>query len=301
MANNLPLKDRVVLVTGAGRGLGRAFAFTFAEHGARVAVNGRSPEPTAAVVDEIKRRGGQAVAVPGDLVESGVPKQTVDAAHEHFGRLDIVVNNAGGAEVPLTPFVETDPKVRDALIRQNFTTAWDVSAAAWPHMIEAKYGRIIFFSSPITFYGAPGFAHYAAAKGALVGLARTMAVEGVEHGITVNLVNPLANTRETPREDDWSRWYESTFVVDHVAAGVAWLVDERCTATGEIFSIGGTRVARQYISETPGYDAGSALSGSKAVAENFDTVFDGGEPFQFSALREFLGYLGKRYGAPGSS
>jgi NAD(P)-dependent dehydrogenase (short-subunit alcohol dehydrogenase family) len=301
MATNPPLQNRVALVTGAGRGLGRAFAYTLAEHGARVAVNGRSPDPTAAVVEEIQRRGGEAFAVPGDLTASGAPKQIVDEAFEHFGRLDIVVNNAGGAEVPLTPFVETEPAVRDALMRQNFTTAWDVSAAAWPHMVQAKYGRFVFFSSPITFYGAPGFAHYAAAKGAVVGLTRTMAVEGAEHNITVNAVNPLANTRLTPREDEWSQWFESTFLVDHVASAVAWLVDERCTASGEIFSIGGSRVGRQYISETPGYEAGAPLGSSEPIAERFDTVFDGGEPFQFSALSQFLGYLSERYGAPGSS
>jgi NAD(P)-dependent dehydrogenase (short-subunit alcohol dehydrogenase family) len=297
-SDNLSLDGRVALVTGGGRGLGRAFAYTLAALGAQVAVNNRSTDRATAVVEELSRRGGRAVACPGDLESPGVAQGVVDAAIEAFGRLDILVNNAGGFELPQTSFAGTDPQQRDAIMRQNFTTAWDVTAAAWPHLVSAGYGRIVLFGSPIAIYGAPGFAHYAAAKGAVIGLARTLALEGAAHGITVNVINPLANTRMTPGEDDWSRWYESSFTVDHVAAVLAWLVDERFTATGQIFSVGGSRVARVYISETSGYVDEAPLTSAAAVAEHFDAVVDDGRPVEFSSLGEFLGYMGELYGAP---
>jgi NAD(P)-dependent dehydrogenase (short-subunit alcohol dehydrogenase family) len=286
-------------VTGAARGLGRAIAFALASHGAQVAVNSRSPERADAMVQEIVARRGKAVACPGDLETPGVANSVVEAAVKAFGRLDIVVNNAGGMERPQSPFDSTPAEERDILMRQNFTTAWDVTAAAWPHMVSAGYGRIVLFASPIAIYGAPGFAHYAAAKGAVIGLARTTAVEGAEHGITVNVVNPLADTRAERGDNAWSRWYEASFSADHVAAGIAWLVDERCKVTGEIFAIGGRRVARVYLSEATGYVEDAPLANSKPVADNFDTVFNGAPPRQFSTLAEYMGFMGELYGGPG--
>ncbi len=298
-SDNLPLEGRVALVTGGGRGLGRAFAYSLAAHGAQVAVNNRSGERATAVVEEITGRGGRAVALPGDLEAPGVAQQVVDAALDAFGRLDIVVNNAGGFELEHTLFADTEPEQRDAIMRQNFTTAWDVTAAAWPHLVEAGYGRIVMFGSPIAIYGAPGFAHYAAAKGAVICLARTLALEGAANGITVNVINPLANTRLTPGEDDWSRWYESSFTPEHVAAVLSWLVDERFTGTGQIFSVGGSRVARVSITETTGFIEQSPLTSSAVLTDGFDAVVDDGDTMCFASLGEFLGYMGELYGGPG--
>lgn len=295
MTKKLPLEGRVALVTGAGRGLGRAYAYTLARNGAQVAVNSRAPESVALVVDEIERRGGRAIACAGDLEALGVPKGVVDATIEKFGRLDLVVNNAGGSEVPLTPFVATETAHRDRMMRQNFCTAWDVSAAAWPHMVAAGYGRIVMVSSPLAFYGETGFAHYAAAKAAVVGLARTLAVEGAEHGITVNVVNPIANTGGA---DEYSRWPRSTFSVDHVATALTWLVDERCTATGLIFAIGGSRMGRVAISETPGYLGDAQLDDPEQVSDNFEAICDDGSRLEFFRMAELLSYLDRLYGEP---
>jgi NAD(P)-dependent dehydrogenase (short-subunit alcohol dehydrogenase family) len=294
----LSLEGRVALVTGAGRGLGRAYALSLARHGAVVAVNGRSDESVSAVVDEIVRAGGRAVGCAGDLERPGVPDEVVGTAIDEFGRLDIIVNNAGGAEVPFTPFATTAKSHRDGMMQQNFVTAWDVSAAAWPHLVAGGYGRVVLFASPLAFYGAPGAAHYAAAKGALIGLARTMAVEGAEHGITVNVVNPIANTRDV---DAFRRWRDGTFSVNHVATALAWLVHECCTITGEIFSIGGSRVARVSVSETVGYICATGLHDPEDIAANLDAVFDGSHMLEFLTMDELLQYLDQLYAdSPGS-
>jgi NAD(P)-dependent dehydrogenase (short-subunit alcohol dehydrogenase family) len=292
MSDEKPLEGRVALITGAGRGLGRAYAQVLAAHGAEVAVNNRSPESAHSAVAEIVAAGGNAVACAGDLESPGVPAQVVAETISAFGRLDIVVNNAGGAEADNEPFAATTTQAREAVMRQNFATAWDVSQAAWPHLVANGYGRIVLTASPIAVYGAPGFSHYAAAKGAIIGLSQTMSAEGAEHGITVNVLNPLAATSASGMPDnDFSRWYSATFGVDHVAAALAWLVDERCTVTGKIFSLGGRRVAEVAISESAGFLAPGPLADSAGLGDNFDAVFNGGEGQQFGALGEFMGFV----------
>jgi len=235
--SKLPLEGRAALVTGAGRGLGRAYVLALAQHGAAVAVNSRSEESVAAVVSEITRRGGRAIGCAGDLEEQGVPEAVVDATLRAFGHLEVLVNNAGGDTAPSAPFAAIGRAERDAMMRKNFDTAWDVTAAAWAHLAAAGSGRIVLTSSTLAFYGQPGLAHYAAAKGAIVGLARTLAAEGREHGLTVNVLNPIANTGE---RKVFVRWPGSSFPVEHVAAALAWMTSERCTVTGQILSIGGT-------------------------------------------------------------
>lgn len=293
MTDKQPLEGRVAVVTGAGRGLGRAYAKALAASGARVAVNNRSAETAASAVEEIKRTGGYAVECAADLESEGAAQEVIDRTVEAFGRIDIVINNAGGAEAPQTPFAATPPDARDAVMRQNLATTWGVSQAAWPHLVASGSGRILLTSSPLALYGGAGLSHYAAAKGAVLGLARTMAVEGAEHGITVNVLNPLAATAEMP-DDDSSRWYTATFQVEHVAAAVVWLVDERCTVTGEIFSLGGRRVARVAISESAGFVAAAPLTSAESLAADFDAVFsEGGSSRQMTTFDEFMDFVGQ--------
>lgn len=294
MSETPPLTGRVALVTGAGRGLGRAYAITLARLGARVAVNSRSADSVAAVVDAIAQQGGEARACPGDLSEPGVPAAVVAAAVAGFGRLDVVVNNAGGSEVPSVPFAATETVHRDAMMQQNFATAWDVTAAAWPYLEAGGYGRVVLFASPLAFYGQPGLVGYAAAKGALVGLARTLAAEGAEHGITVNVVNPVADTGQSP--DAFSRWPRSRFSVGHVAASLAWLVDERCTVNGEIFSIAGSRVARVSVTENTGYVGAAELEDPEMLGRHFGEVQGDGAEHRFFTMADLVGYLDELYG-----
>ncbi|MBF6619038.1 MAG: SDR family NAD(P)-dependent oxidoreductase [Patulibacter sp.] len=298
MSSRRSLEGRVALVTGAGRGLGRAYARALAARGALVAVNNRSGEPAERVVAEILASGGQAIACVGDLEAPGAAERAVAATVEAYGRIDVLVNNAGGIEGPADGFAGTDASARDAVLRQNFATAWDVTAAAWPHLTAAGYGRVVLCASPIALSGSPGFAHYAAAKAALIGLGRTLAVEGADHGVTVNVLSPVANTQEAEPTDDFRRWYAETFRTDHVAEALAWLVDERCTVTGEILAVGGPRIARIATVEGEGYvDGGSGFS-AESVGAHFDAVLDQAPTLRFPALTDVMAHWQTTHGSP---
>jgi NAD(P)-dependent dehydrogenase (short-subunit alcohol dehydrogenase family) len=286
-------------VTGAGRGLGRAYALALAARGARVAVNNRSPRPAEEVVAEIVRRGGEAVACPGDLEDPTTARQVVAAAADVLGGLDVLVNNAGGAEIPQAPFAETTAEARDGMLRQNFTTAWDVTAAAWSHLADSGAGRIVLCGSPLSLYGTAGFAHYAAAKGALIGLARTLAVEGADHRIAANLILPVADTRREPEDSDFYRWFAANLPVDRVAALVAWLADPRCAVSGEVLSIAGPRVARVSLAQTRGYVAAGDEFTADSIAANWGAVEDAEELLDFDSMAAVMAHWPKAFGPAG--
>lgn len=290
MSSRLPLAGRVALVSGAGRGLGRAYAHALAARGARVAVNNRSGAAADDVVAAIRATGGEAIACVGDLERPGAAEQAVATTLDGFGRLDVVVANAGGIDGPAASFAATTAAERDTVLGRNLTTAWDLTAAAWPHLTAAGYGRVLLCGSPIAFAGAPGFAHYAAAKAALVGLGRTLAVEGASHGVTVNVLHPLADTQPGEPEGDHRRWYADTFRVEHVAAAVSWLVDERCAATGQIVTVGGPRVARVEIAESAGYVGDPAAFSAETVGAHFDDVLREAPSLRFAAITERLAH-----------
>jgi len=298
MGNDRSLEGRVALVTGAGRGLGRAYAYALADRGAKVVVNNRSAAAGDEVVAEIGRRGAEATGAHGDLEDPATARAIVDTAIATYGKLDILINNAGGIDAPLAPFAEMTAADRDACLRQNFTSTWDVTAAAWPHLLDQGYGRVILTASPMSVYGGPGFAHYSAAKSALIGLCRVLVVEAGDKDVKVNVINPVANTRKEPQEGAWNAWFEEAFSVDYVADGVAWLVDERCTATGEIFTLGAARMAQVSITEQRGLIQEIPSFAPEAIGEQFDTVFDGGAPVQFRTITEYLGFYSQLYGAP---
>src|SRR6059058_5823268 len=243
------VQDRVVVVTGAGGGLGREYALTLAKEGASVVVNdlGGSRDGTGAghnmadhVVQEIKDAGGRAVANYDSVAESEGAENIIKTALDEFGKIDGIVSNAGILRDGT--FHKMSFENWDSVLKVHLYGGYNVIRAAWPHFREQSYGRVLVATSTSGLYGNFGQSNYGAAKLGLVGLINTLAIEGVKYGITANAVAPLAATRMTadvaPQE-----------VLDkldpaHVAPAVGYLLSEENHETGSVFVVGGGLVQR---------------------------------------------------------
>jgi NAD(P)-dependent dehydrogenase (short-subunit alcohol dehydrogenase family) len=252
---------RAILITGAGRGLGRIHALLLASRGAKIVVadNGVSQDgadptagPAQTVVAEIKAAGGEAAACTADLSTEEGATAAVQASLDAFGRIDGIIHNASTCP-DLTGADQVLTRDLDILIRINpMAGAWMIRAA-WPHMMKQRYGRIVLTTSA-GFYGSFGTVPYATAKAAYLGMARTLAVEARDHGICVNAISPCARTRMTERFEpsEYTEWFLNKMAPEKVAVAVAYLMSEECQINGETFNIGGGRVARITFAETDG-------------------------------------------------
>lgn len=241
MSQAIRFEDKVVIVTGAGGGLGRAHALLFARHGARVVVNdlggsahGEGANSSAAdrVVAEIREAGGVAVA-NHDSVTNG--DKIVQNALDAFGRVDVVVNNAGILRDK--SFAKMDDADWDLVYRVHVEGAYKVTHAAWPHLREQNYGRVIFTSSTSGIYGNFGQSNYAMAKLGLYGLTRTLALEGRKNNILVNAIAPTGGTRMT--EGLLPPQVFELLKPELVSPLVVYLGSEQCMDTAGLFEVGG--------------------------------------------------------------
>jgi NAD(P)-dependent dehydrogenase (short-subunit alcohol dehydrogenase family) len=263
MSEHLRLDGRVAIVTGAGRGLGRAHAVALAQRGARVVVNdfggsvvgdAPSPGPAAEVVDEIRAMGAEAVADTTDVSDSSGGQTIVDTAFDAYGRIDIIVANAG-ILLPRKPFLETSFAGFEQTWRVHAGGTYGLLRAAWPHLIAQGYGRVITTTSCAGFYGEEGSPEYSSAKGAIAGLTRALALEGAKHGIKVNSVAPAAFTRMAAAgefDDEAITTLRPLLRPELVSPTVVWLAHESCPCTGAFFETGAGRTSRIVTGEPAG-------------------------------------------------
>jgi NAD(P)-dependent dehydrogenase (short-subunit alcohol dehydrogenase family) len=249
---------RVALVTGGGRGLGRSHATFLASRGAMVVVNdtggeldgsGKGDEVADAVVGEIRGAGGEAVADYHDVATHAGAEAAVATTLDAYGKVDIVVNNAGILRDRTMAKVTADDF--DAVVAGHLGSSAYVTRAAWPTMREQEYGRVVFTTSAAGLYGNFGQANYAAAKMALVGLMNTLALEGASKNVKVNTLAPVAATRMTQplMPDDLL----AAMVASYVTPVVAWFCAEECTASGAVVEAGAGHFALVRVMEGAGY------------------------------------------------
>jgi NAD(P)-dependent dehydrogenase (short-subunit alcohol dehydrogenase family) len=268
---------RVAVVTGAGRGIGRAYARLLAARGASVVVNdlgastggsGSDSGPSASVADEIVAAGGTAVADTNDVATVEGASALVDTAVERFGRIDALVNNAGIIRWAGMPEVDADNLEKHLAVHVG--GSFNTARAAWPHMVTQGYGRIVNTTSAGLF-GLPNNTSYAAAKGAVVGLTRSLTTAGAAHDIRVNCIAPGAMTRMAgPGAENAG----PEMSPDLVAPMVALLAHEECPVSGEIYAAGFGRFARIFIAMTPGYVHDGPAPTIEDVADNWAAVND---------------------------
>lgn len=244
MGNEIRYDNRVAIVTGAGAGLGRAYALELAKRGAKVVVNdlggardgsgGGSAGPAAQVVNEIKAQGGIAVANTNNVATVEGGEGIVKTALDAFGKVDILINNAGILRDK--SFLKMEPENWDTVVAVHLRGAYCVTRPAFQVMREKGYGRIIMTSSASGIYGNFGQTNYSAAKMGLVGLMNTLKLEGAKYNVRTNTIAPIAASRLT--EDVMPPEMFQKLKPEFVMPIVLYLVSEECQENGAIYNAG---------------------------------------------------------------
>ena len=285
---------RVIIVTGAGGGLGKSYALEAARRGANVVVNdlGSNVEGTAEgsqnladqVVSEIQAMGGQAIANYADVSSPESAATIAGDAIKAFGRVDALINNAGNMRSDW--FENSTATDFNAVVATHLLGSYNVTKGVWPHMKERGYGRIVFTSSSAGLYGHEMHTAYAAAKAGCVGLLNVLSIEGAEYGIRCNAVMPNAFSRMTDAEEEKMELDESatqqlravtqnSMNPEFTAALTLYLASEACNSTRELYSSCAGRMARVFIGATTGWQGSRTEPGTvEMIAEHIDEIRD---------------------------
>lgn len=250
--SDMLFEGQVAVVTGSGAGMGREHALLLASRGAAVVVNDLAPTAHE-VVDEIIAAGGTATLSAHDVSDPAQAEALIQTAIDTFGGIHIVVSNA--AIIRSVRFIDMDLAAFDRIMKVNAYGAFNVLKAAWPHLVAQNYGRIVAVSSSSAWTSQPEIGHYAASKGAVLGLAKTLAAEGAEFGITVNVLAPGAFTAMAGSQDDPAarQMMETMMPAALVAPVVGWLVRRENELNGQIIEAAAGRAALNFIGSTKGY------------------------------------------------
>lgn len=270
--------DRVAIITGAGGGLGRAYALALAERGAKVVVNdlggdvhgeGGTASAAQQVVDEIVAAGGEAIVDGSDITDEAAVEKMVSTVLDTWGRIDILINNAGilrdksFAKMPREDFAK--------VVEVHLMGTVNCTRAVWPHMAEAGYGRILMTTSTSGIYGNFGQANYGAAKSGVVGLMNVLAIEGAKKNIKVNSIAPTAATRMT--EDLLPKQVLDIMGPETIAPGALFMVSEDAP-TKTILGAGAGVFAVSQIVETRGVYLPEEARTPEVIAERWNEIAD---------------------------
>lgn len=287
----LRFEDRVAVITGGGRGLGRAYAELLAARGAKVVINDTgasivgdeiTENPAEELVNSIKDAGGEAVACIESVATESGGKAIIESAMDNWGRIDILIHNAGNVRYgALDEISHEDFK---AVVDVHMMGAFNVVRPAFPHMKKASYGRVVLTSSIGGLYGNYRCVNYGMSKAGTLGLNNILALEGVEHNIKSNAILPAAVTRMADGLDT-SRY--PPMGPELVAPVVGWLCHESCSVSGEMLISAAGRVARAFVTETEGVFR-PAWS-IEDVAANIDGIRDESKQWTFHPAE--FGYL----------
>lgn len=281
--SELRFDGRVAVITGSGRGLGHEYAKLLASKGAKVVINdnGSSLDGSGAdtsiaqhAVDAITAAGGEAVACTDSVATPTGGKAIVEAALDTWGRIDVLVHNAGNTR--FDNFADITFDQFRSVIDVHLMGAFNVTQPAFPHMCNARYGRVVLTGSIGGIYTMPQVVAYAVSKSGMIGLNNTIAIEGAEHGVKSNIILPGAVTRMAEGLDT-SQYPPMT--PNLVAPMVGYLAHENCAVTAELYAVVAGRIARAYITETQGiYDSCWTID---KIARQIDAIRDASNNLTF--------------------
>lgn len=296
--SELRFDGRVAVITGAGRGLGRSYALLLAARGAKVVVNDNGSatrgdeivaNPAQDVVDEIKAAGGEAVACIESVATPEGAAAIVQCAIDTWGQIDVLIHNAGN--VRYGEIADLSIEDFNAVTDVHFKGGFYLAKAAMPHMIAAKYGRVVLTASCSGLYGSKTTVNYGMSKAGLMGLNNVIALEGGEHGIQSNTIVPAAVTRMADGLDTSAY---PPMEPELVAPMVAWLCHESCPVSGEHYIAAAGRMARAFTTETKGVFQPSWTI--EQVASQIEAIRDPAEQWTFPPYPSgMIDHLGKSF------
>lgn len=286
MTDELRFDGRVAVVTGAGNGVGRAYAMLLASRGAKVVVNdvgaapmggGSDPAVAPAVVKEIVDAGGEAVANVDSVSDDG--NCIVQTAIDAFGRIDIVVANAGFQSFGTFP--ETPASVLRSLFEVHTLGTWNVLQSAWPHFVKQRHGHAMITTSTAGLFGVSAVAAYGTVKAAAIGMVKSIAPDALQHGIRINALSPGAKTRiHAGFGREWSEFADEHMSPVFPAQAMAYLVHESSDVNGRIFTSLTHRMNEVLVTSTHGLCTPASEWSAETVRDRWNEVEDRKDTFE---------------------